>query len=76
MDKYETKVSTEGQNHYLDFLIDPSFQGVNNVLFYSLKMRVIDKLHTRYYSPKDWLIDGKNVFDQPVKSDVRTYDNI
>ena len=27
--KYQTKVSTEGENQYLDFLIDPSFQGVN-----------------------------------------------
>ena len=27
--KYQAKVSTEGQNQYLDFLIDPSFQGVN-----------------------------------------------
>ena len=22
------------------------------------------------------MIDGKNVFDQPVKNDLRTYDNI
>ena len=22
------------------------------------------------------MIDGKNIFDQPVKSDMRTYDNI
>ena len=27
--KYRTKVSKEKQNQYLDFLIDPSFQGVN-----------------------------------------------
>ena len=27
--KYQTKVSTERQNQYLDFLIDPSVQGVN-----------------------------------------------
>ena len=30
--KYQTKLSTEGVNHYLDFLIDPSFQVVN-ILF-------------------------------------------
>ena len=28
--KYEVKVSTERQNQYLYFLINPSFQGVNN----------------------------------------------
>ena len=31
--KYQTKVSTERQNLYLDFLINPSFQGVNKFLF-------------------------------------------
>ena len=29
--KYQTKVSTERQNQYLDFLIDPSFQRVNGL---------------------------------------------
>ena len=39
-------------------------------------------VHTKYYFPtveiKDYnvMIDGKNLFDQPVKSSVRTYDNI
>ena len=27
--KYQSKVSTEPQNQYLDFLINPSFQGAN-----------------------------------------------
>ena len=40
------------------------------------------KVHTGYYLPKaeikDYIlmIDGKNVFVQPVKSDMRTYENI
>ena len=29
--KYQLKVSTERQNQYLDFLIDPSFHGVNRL---------------------------------------------
>ena len=29
--KYQTKVSTERQNWYLDLLIDPSLQGVNKL---------------------------------------------
>ena len=33
--RYQLKVSTERQNQYLDFLIDPSFQGVNKI-FYSI----------------------------------------
>ena len=40
------------------------------------------KVNTGYYLPKlkikdcNVLIDGKNFFDQPVKSNMRTYDNI
>ena len=39
-------------------------------------------MHKRYYIPnvekKDYnvIIDGKNVFDQPVKNDKATYENI
>ena len=40
------------------------------------------KVHTEYYLPKveikDYsvMIDGKNFFDQLIKNDIRTYDNI
>ena len=78
----QTKVSTEGLNQYLDFLIDPSFQRVN-ILFVLLFENEVDrKVHTGYYLPKveikDYIvmIDAKNFFEQPVKSDLRTYDNI
>ena len=30
--KYQSKMSTERQNQYLDYLTDPSFQGVNRLL--------------------------------------------
>ena len=43
LNKYQSKVSAERQNQYLDFLIDPSFHGVNILLFYRLKMRTIEK---------------------------------
>ena len=39
--KYPTKVPTERQNQYLDFFVDPSFQGVNRL--FVLKMRAIKK---------------------------------
>ena len=35
--KYQTKVSTEGENQYLDFLIDRSFQGVNSFFVLSFE---------------------------------------
>ena len=37
--KYQPKVSTERQNQYLDFLTDPSFQGVNRLIVYYLKIK-------------------------------------
>ena len=35
--KQQTKVSTERQKQYLDFLIDPSFQGVNKFFVLSFE---------------------------------------
>ena len=78
----QTKVSTERLNQYLDFLIDPSFQRVNRLFVLLFENGVDRKVHTGYYLPKveikDYIvmIDTKNFFEQPVKSDLRTYDNV
>ena len=59
-------------------MIDPSFQRVNRLFVLSLENDNDRTLHTEYYLPtveiKDYnvMIDGKNYFDQPVKSTVRT----
>ena len=51
-----------------------------NFLFYHLNAH--RTRHTGYYLPKvqikdyDVMIDRQNIFDQPVKNDLRTYDNI
>ena len=50
-------------------------------LSYCLKMRTIDKYTHNSLEKveiKDYnvMIDRKNFFDQPVKSDMKTYDNI
>ena len=80
--KHQRKVSREGVNQYLDFLIDPSVQGVNTLFVLSFENECDRKVHTGYYLPKvemkDYsvMIDGKNVLDQPVKNNIRTYDNI
>ena len=47
--KYQPQVSPERQNQYLDFLVDPSFQGVNRffvLLFENEAQRISNK---RYY---------------------------
>ena len=64
--KYNPKVSTEGQDK------------VNRIFVWSFQNKDDRKVSTGYYFPKDYkiMIDGKNFFDQPAKSDIRTYDNI
>ena len=80
--KYQLKISPERQNQYLDFLIDRRFQGVNRLFVLSFENENDRTVHTKYYLSnveiKDYnvMIDGKNFFDQPVKSSVRTYDKI
>ena len=72
--KYQSKISSDRQNLYLDFLIDPSLQGVY-ILFVLLFENEEDrKVRTKYNLPKveiknyNVMIDGKNFFDQSVKS--------
>ena len=36
--KYQSKVTIQRQNQYLDYLVDPSFQGLYRLLFYHLKI--------------------------------------
>ena len=63
--KYQPKVSPERRNQYLDFLIDPSFQGVNRLFVLSFENEEDRKVHTGYYLPKveikdyNVMIDGK-----------------
>ena len=80
--KYQSKVTTEAPNPYLDYLINPSFQWVNRRFILSFVNNTDRTVHTEYYFTtieiKDYnvIIDGQNFFDQPVKNDLRTYSNI
>ena len=80
--KYQTKVLIERQNQYLGFLIDPRFHRVNRLSVLLFENQGDRMVHTGYslakVEVKDYnvMIDGKNFFDQPVKSDLRTYDNV
>ena len=80
--KYLAKPELLAQNANLNHLIEPSFQGVNRLFVLAFEnddQRISNK---RYYIPnveiKDYnvMIDGKNFFDQPVKNDKVTYENI
>ena len=80
--KYLSKPELLPQNPNLNHLIEPSFQGVNRLFvlaFANDDQRISNK---RYYllnvEIKDYnvMIDGKNFFDQPIKNNKVTYDNI
>ena len=70
------------QNANLNHLIEPSFQGVNRLFVLAFEDDAQRTSNKRYYIPnveiKDYnvMIDGKNFFDQPVKNDKVTYENI
>ena len=80
--KYLAKTANQAQDRYSDFLIYPSFQGVNRLFVLSSKEDNGRESHKQYSLPtegiKDYnaMIDGRNVFDQPIKNDLKTYDNI
>ena len=83
--KYLTKPELLAQDANLNYLIEPSFQGVNRFFVLAFEHDNDNDWRTsnkRYYIPnveiKDYnvMIDGKNFFDQPVKNDKVTYENI
>ena len=80
--KYESSIKTLAQNRYLNYLINPSFQGVNRLFVLSFENENDRTSHSTYYLPKveikdyNVMIDGRNVFDQPINSMSKTYENI
>ena len=80
--KYLPKPELLAQNANLNHLIEPSFQGVNRLFVLAFENDDQRTSNKRYYIPnveiKDYnvMIDGKNFFDQPVKNDNVTYENI
>ena len=80
--KYLAKPELLAQNPNLNHLIEPSFQGVNRLFVLAFENDAQRTSNKRYYIPnveiKDYnvMIDGKNFFDQPVKNNKVTYENI
>ena len=77
--KYQSKVTIERQNLYLNYLVDPSFQGAK-IFFVLLFESNADRTgHAKYLPPKveikdyNVMIDGQNFVDQPGKNN---YDDI
>ena len=80
--KYESRIKTFAQNRYLNYLINPSFQGVNRLFVLASENENHRTSHSTDYLPKvelkdyNVMIDGRKIFDQPINSMNRTYENI
>ena len=63
-------------------MVEPRFQGVNRLFVLAFKNDTQRTSTKGYYFPnvklKDFSIriDGKNFFDQPIKDNIATYENI
>ena len=80
--KYLSKPELLGQNANLNHLVEPSFQGVNRLFVLAFENDTQRTSAKGYYLPnveiKDYnfMINGENFFDQPIKNDKVTYENI
>ena len=70
------------QNQYLDYQIDSHFQRASRLFILSFEDNSVGTGHTGYcflkVEVKDYNIKiyVRNLFDQSVKNDIRTYENI
>ena len=80
--KYLSKPKLLTQNPNLNHLVEPSFQGVNRLFALAFENDDDRTSHSDYYLPnveiKDYniMINGENFFDQPIKNNKVTYENI
>ena len=82
--KYQSNPKTYAQNRYLNHLVVPSFQGVNRPFVLSFENEKDRTSPSNYYLPKVEIKDYNvmidvwlmNFFDQPINSDLKTYEKI
>ena len=80
--KYQLDPKTYAQNQYLNHLVDPSFQDVNRLFVLPFENENDRTLCLEYYFPKAEIksynvkIDDKNLFDQPINNDTKTFESI
>ena len=80
--KYLSKPELLAQNPSLNHLVEPSFQGINRLFVLAFENDNHRRSDERYYLPtveiKDYntVINGENFFDEPIKNNKVTYDNI
>ena len=70
------------QNPFLNHLIEPSFQGVNRLFVLAFENNTQRTSSKGYYLPNieiknyNIMINAENFFDQPIKDNKVTYENI
>ena len=80
--KYLSKPESFRRNANLNYLVEPSFQGINRLFILAFEGNTQRTSHSGYYLPnveiKDYniIINGENLFDQPIKNNKVTYKNI
>ena len=80
--KYLSKPELLAQNPNLNYLVEPSFQGVNRLFVLAFENDDDRTSDDEYYLPtvemKDYniMVNGESFFDQPIKNNKVTYDNI
>ena len=80
--KYLSKPESFRRNVNLNYLVEPSFQGINRLFVLAFEGDTQRTSHSGYYPPnvekKDYniMINGENFFDQPIKTNKVTYENI
>ena len=80
--KYLSNPDLLAQNPNLNHLVEPSFQGVNRLFVLAFENDDDRTSNDEYYLPtveiKDYniMINGEDFFDQPIKNNKVTYENI
>ena len=80
--KYFSKPEPLRRNANLNYLVEPSFQGINRLFVLAFEGDTERTSHSGYYLPnveiKDYniMINGENFFEQPIKNNKVTYENI
>ena len=80
--KYLPKPELLGRDPNLNHLVEPSFKGVNRLFVLTLENDTQRTSHSGYYLPNvelkhyNVMTNGENLFDQPVKDNKVTHENI
>ena len=80
--EYLSKTGLLAQNSSLNHLVEPSFQGINCIFILAYEGDTQRTISKGYYLPNvelkyyNIMINGENFFDQPIKNNKITYENI